>query len=154
AAKAEFDARCYRRIFARERPNTDFVSVGNATEVMQDRVELGETIQALVSGTRVIRVIDRDMRSPEEVRDAQASGIRVLRRRHIESYLLDDEVLRALAASVGQGERTDELIAAKVAAIARSVERRNDADDIKRAAGDFYATVRPLLSLVGAGNTT
>ncbi len=48
-AKAEFDARCYRQIFAVEFPRTDFVSVGNAADVHQDRVELGRTIQTIVA---------------------------------------------------------------------------------------------------------
>jgi hypothetical protein len=153
-ARAEFDARCYRRIFAHERPGTDFVSVGNAVEVQHDRVELGRTIQTLVSGTVVIRLIDRDMRSPQEVSDAQASGIRVLRRRHLESYLLDDDVLRTLAESVGKAHLGTEVLAAKADAIANSVARGNDTDDLKSAAGELYTKARQLLGLTGAGNTT
>lgn len=153
-AKAEFDARCYRRIFSDEFPRTDFVSVGNAADVTADRVELGRTIQAIVSGTRVIRVVDRDLRSQQEVKDLMASGTRVLGRRHIEAYLLDREVLRALASEVGQDERADELIRLLEDALQASIERGNDPDDYKSAAGQFYTSARQLLALTGAGSTT
>jgi predicted ATPase len=154
AAKAEFDARCYRKIFADEFPRTDFVSVGNALEVSADRVELGRTIQTLISGTEVIRVVDRDQRSMQEVQDLETSGVRVLSRRHLESYLLDDEIVTLLCESSGQPELTNLAIAARNDAVAASVDRGNAVDDLKSAAGDFYVAVRQLLALVGHGNTT
>lgn len=154
AAKAEFDARCYRRIFAREFPLTDFVSVGNASDVANDRVELGRTIQTLVSGTRVLRVVDRDMRSPQEISDLIASGTRVLGRRHLESYLLDEETIESLCRSAGHAELVQDAIAARDAAVAASVSRGNDPDDVKSAAGETYVSLRQMLALVGGGSTT
>jgi hypothetical protein len=153
-ARAEFDARCYRRIFTQECPRTDFVSVGNAFDVSQDRVELGRTIQTLVSGTRVIRVVDRDLRSSHEIQDLRASGIRVLNRRHLESYLLDDEVLRALCTSACKPEKISKVLAARDKTLADSVGRGNDSDDMKSAAGEFYVACRQILALTGAGSTT
>lgn len=153
-ARAEFDARCYRHIFADEFPRTDFVSVGNAVDVAQDRVELGRTIQALVSGTRVVRVVDRDLRSEQEIRDLTASGIRVLSRRHLESYLLDDEIIRALCVSIGKQELTMTVLNARGSALASSVGRGNDPDDMKSAAGEFYVAGWQILALTGAGSTT
>lgn len=153
AAKAEFDARCFRTIFAEEFPRADFVSVGNAAEVTDDRVELGRTIQALVSGTRVIRVVDRDLRSDAEVADLLANGVRVLGRRHLEAYLLDEEILHALAVQAGQPEKGDHLVELLHEAIESSVGRGNDRDDYKSAAGEFYAKARQSLALTGAGST-
>lgn len=153
-SRVEFDARCYRTIFGREFPLTDFISVGNAVDVQSDRMELGRSIQALVSGTEVLRVVDRDMRTPDEVRDVQESGTRVLGRRHLESYLLDAEVIAALCQSLGKVELTDQAVAIRDAAVAASVERGKDPDDMKSAAGEFYVGVRRLLALTGAGNST
>lgn len=153
-AKAEFDARCYRRIFATEFPRTDFISVGNASDVYQDHVELGQAIQTIASGTRVVRVVDGDMRSAQEVADLQAAGSSVLRRRHLESYLLDDEVIRDLCRLVGKADLEAEGIAARDTALTRSVGRGNDADDFKSAAGEFYVAIRQLLGLTDAGSTT
>lgn len=153
-AKAEFDARCYRRIFAAEFPRADFISVGNAADVLRDRVELGRTIQTLVSGTYVVRLVDRDLRSSKEIEDLQSTGTHVLRRRHLESYLLDREVLHGLCASVNKEDRTEAIMGALDEAIALSVARGNDGDDMKRAAGQFYVRARQILGLTQAGNST
>ena len=69
---AEFDAQCYRAIFAKEYPDTDFISVGNASDVVTDRLQVATSIAALVPGTQLIRVIDRDDRSEQEIEDCQA----------------------------------------------------------------------------------
>ena len=111
--KAAFDASCYRQIFESEFPSTDFLSVGNASDVTSDRLEFGKAIQALAAGTSVIRLIDRDMRTDTEVSALAATGVRVLSRRNIESYLLDDEILAALCSKFGQADRTQEAIALK-----------------------------------------
>ncbi|MGI8403883.1 MAG: AAA family ATPase, partial [Thermomicrobiales bacterium] len=152
-AKAEFDARCYRTIFAADRPDTDFVSVGNSSDVMADRLEIGKAIQTIVAGTKIVRLIDRDDRSAEEITDAQAVGVRVLSRRHIESYLADDEILAALCIVNGNPGAVAAVLAAKQAAIAASVQRGNPPDDMKSAVGELYGAIRRILQLVGSGNT-
>ena len=153
-SKAAFDAECYTKIFAEEFPETDFVSVGNSDDAGGDRLELGRTFQTLVSGSAITRLIDRDIRSPEEVAVLEADGVRVLGRRHIESYLLDDEVLQALCVSVGQPDKLGQVLAIKTEEIAASVNARgNDADDIKSAAGAIYVRVRKALALSGSGST-
>lgn len=149
--KAAFDATCYRRIFAAEFPNTDFLSVGNSNDAGQDRIEIGSTIQALASGTEVIRLIDRDMRSEAEVQLLIDSGVRVLSRRHLESYLLDDEIISALCREHEQPDRIDEALMILKEELAASVGRGNDVDDYKSAGGSFYTRVRRLLGLTGAG---
>jgi hypothetical protein len=149
--RAEFDARCYRTIFADELPTTDFISVGNSSDVQQDRVELGKAIQTLVQGTRVIRLVDRDMRTQQEIDALIKSGVRVLRRRHIESYLLADDVLQALCEREGKPERLSEAVAARDKALADGPARGKDPDDVKSAAGLVYNALRMLLGLVGAG---
>lgn len=76
--RSEFDARCYRSIFATEFPNTDFISLGNSDDVRNDKLEIGRRIQALASGTRVLRVTDRDLLNEEEVAEQKAAGVQVL----------------------------------------------------------------------------
>lgn len=151
--KAAFDADCYRRIFAGEFPNTDFISVGNSDDAGSDRLELGRTFQTLVSGSTITRVIDRDLMSDEEVAAREAEGIRVLTRRHIEAFLLDDEVLTALCAAEGQVDKTEEVLAIKREEIEASVGRGNDRDDIKSAAGRIYVRIRKALALTRSGST-
>ncbi|WP_445160788.1 AAA family ATPase [Mycobacterium sp. Dal123C01] len=150
--KAEFDASCYRVIFAAEKPNTDFLSIGNSDDVRNDRLGAGQAIQAVNYGTRIIRVVDRDLMDAAEVQQMIANGVRVLSRRHIEAFLLDDEVLQALCEAEQQSEKVPDLIVAKQAALQASIGRGNDPDDLKRIAGDVYNEARRLLSLTQPGS--
>ena len=151
--KAAFDANCYSRIFGVSFPNTEFISVGNSDDAGGDRLDLGRTIQALVTGTQITRLIDRDMRTPEEVAMLTEDGVHVLSRRHLEAYLLDDEVIGRLCETVGQPDRITDALAVKADEIAQSVqERGNDPDDLKSAAGGIYKGLRRLLKLTGAGS--
>lgn len=154
SAKAEFDARCYRAIFANEFPDTDFISVGNSADVYTDRLEIGKAIQTVIAGTNIVRLVDRDARSPQEIADAEAAGIRVLSRRHLESYLADDEILVAFCAREGKGNLAPQVLAAKQQALAASVTRGNASDDVKSAMGDLYNAMKTILHLVNAGNTS
>ena len=130
----------------------DFLSVGNSSDVGTDRLDIGRTIQTLATGTEVIRLIDRDLRSPAEVAQLKAYGTRVLGRRHIEAYLLDDEVIAALCVSVGQKDKISDATRLMQEALAGSVSRGNDSDDYKSAGGTFYTQVRRLLTLTAAGS--
>jgi len=152
--KAEFDAKCYRKIFNAEFADTDFFSVGNASEVQADTLQVGKTIQALVSGTNVVRLVDRDDRSEQEIFQLGVSGVRVLSRRNLEAYLLDDSVLQALCVTLGHSDKMVDVLEAKQRAIAASVARGNAVDDVKSAAGDTYTAVKRILALSGCGNNT
>lgn len=151
--KAAFDATCYQRIFASEFPGTDFMSVGNSNDAGQDRLEIGTAIQALAAGTEVVRLVDKDMRTDAEVKALIDGGVRVLSRRHLEAYLLDDEVIAALCRERSQPEKIADAHLIMREELAASVARGNDPDDYKSAGGSFYTRVRRLLSLTGAGGT-
>lgn len=152
--KAEFDARCYRTIFTHEYPDAGFISVGNEAEVRQDTVNLGPTIEALISGTTVIRVVDQDDRSPQEIVDLRAEGVRVLSKRHLEAYLMADEILTKLCEAHGQPEAVPTVLAAKQQAITESCSRGKPTDDVKSASGQIYVQTKKILRLTQAGNTT
>jgi hypothetical protein len=154
APKAERDARCYRTIFSKEFADTDFLSVGNSSDVTTDRLEIGRAIQTIVAGTTMVRLIDRDDRTETEIKDATAAGVRVLGRRHLESYFLDDEILGALCTREAKAHLVADLLRAKQDAIAASVTRGNQPDDVKSAAGDIYNEAKRILQLVGAGSNT
>lgn len=151
--KAEFDARCYRAIFAEEFPDTQFLSAGGSNDVETDRLALMETIKALAKGVDIIRVVDRDDKSTAEVAELAMRGVRVLSRRHIESYLFDDEILSLLCTKLNKPEQISALLEEKQTAISNSVNRGNPQDDVKSAKGDIYNTAKQLLNLRGAGNT-
>ena len=107
------DARCYKNIFQAEFPETRFIPGGNSEDVADDKRGLAYAFGVLTQGTEVIRLIDRDARSVEEVSEFKGRGVRVLARRNLESYLFDDEVLTALAVSVNLDDRVERLLAKK-----------------------------------------
>ena len=147
-----FDAECYATIFGAEYPDTAFVSVGNQHDVQADRLGLGRAVELLVPGVRVIRLIDRDDRSPAEI--ARLPGdVRVLSERHLESYLLSDEALTRLCEECEQPDKVGEVLAAKAAAMAGLAARAKAPDDVKAASPNIVAQTRLILRLVGAGHS-
>ncbi|MEZ5902619.1 MAG: AAA family ATPase [Alphaproteobacteria bacterium] len=146
------DAECLNKIFADEYPDTKFLAGGNCHDVASDKHALIGAISALASGAEVIRMIDRDDRSSDDIRDLKAQGIKVLSRRHLESFLFDDEVLDALCESVSQPQKKQEVKDAKMLAIQDSIGRGNPPDDIKRASGQVYTSVKRILGLTSMGN--
>jgi hypothetical protein len=152
--RSDFDAKCYRTIFAREFPETDFVSAGNSADVESDRLRLAHSFKHLFRSMNIIRVVDRDDKSPQQVADTARQGIRVLSRRHLESYLLDDEIIAQLCISRGKGQLVSQALDAKKAAVNNSIGRGRPPDDVKSAAGETYNQIKSLLSLTACGNDT
>lgn len=154
SARASFDARCYSAIFGDQMPDTSFMSVGCSEEVEQDRLQLSDRITALVDGVELVRVVDRDSKSDSEIATAQADGVRVLRRRNLECYLLDDEVLAALCSVCEHPQHMASLVLARDEAMAYAVENHNaPLDDYKRVRGDTVAAARRLLAITQGGNS-
>jgi len=151
--RSQFDARCYRAIFSPRMADVEFYSIGNDKQVEGDSFDVGHALTTLVRGAQILRVLDRDDRTEQERAELAPQGIRVLRRRHLESYLLDDEVLTELCASVGQPEKVEEVLAAKQKAFQDSVANGNPPDDAKSAAGRFFVEVRRILGLRQHGNS-
>lgn len=152
AGRAEFDAKCYRIIFEQEYPDTDFISVGNESDVRTDRLGVGNAIQALIRGTMLVRLVDRDDRSPQEICELQKEGVRVLSRRSLESYLLDGELLTSLCTHEQQKQKIQEALEAKSSAIQECVLQGKPKDDVKSAAGLIYDKLKRILQLRQAGN--
>jgi hypothetical protein len=151
--KSEFDAQCYRSIFSSEFPDTQFLSAGSANDVEADRLSLIEAIKALASGVEIIRVVDRDDKSENEINDLRNQGVHVLSQRHLECYLFDDEILALLCQQHNKSEQFPILLETKREAINKSVSRGNPADDVKSASGDLYNAIKKELRLTGVGNT-
>jgi len=148
----EHDAQCYDTIFATELPDTSFVSAGSAKEVAGDRLRFAAAFRKVARGMAIRRLIDRDDHAMADVAAFKAEGISVLRRRHLEAYLYDEEVLAALYSLRDRASDFPAAKAARAAALLASVNRNNPADDLKSAAGDIYNFVKTHLGLTGCGN--
>lgn len=143
------DAACYNAIFGDNYPDTRFVSMGSDQQITGDKRGLAEALHLLIGGVTVTRLIDRDDRTTDTVAELQKEGIRVLSRRNLESYLYDDEVIKAIAESVGQPDKISDLLQAK----REACESTDGApDDLKRAAGRIYIACKRILRLTQCGN--
>lgn len=150
--RKDFDKTIYSTIFADTHPEAFFISAGSCNDIEKIEKNSGEIIQALLTGTQVIKIVDRDDRSEREVSDLMKKGIRVLQKRNLESYLFDDSVIKELCESVGMPEEYDECIKEKEAAMKASKARGNAPDDYKSARGDIYNSFKQRLQLTRCGN--
>ena len=151
---AGMDAKIYEAIFANEYPDTRFISAGSAHEVESDRLALIAAMSSLVQGTTVRRLIDRDDRNDEEVKECLSKGISVLNRRNFECYLFDDDVVLALYRNEGKPDAFSLYQAFKDEELRKAVEdRERPPDDIKAIAGPLTNRIRRDLALTQAGNT-
>ena len=138
------DAGCYSTIFADEFPETEFISMGNDLDVVNDRRGLAEALHTLISAVQVVRLIDRDNRSTEEIEDAERNGIQVLSRRNLEAYLFDDEVLGKLLTNHGDLADMSALLSQKNDILSNMTDR--EPDDIKPARGPIYLECKKFIS--------
>jgi len=147
----ENDARCFTKIFETEFPETKFVGGGNAADIGNDRLALATTIDLLIDGIEVVRVIDRDDKSDQEVQDAAKDGLKILGRRNLESYLFDDDVLKELCISSGNDEKIESVLAEKAHLLNES---SGAADDLKPISGQLYVFCKKELALTQCGGDT
>lgn len=149
--RKDFDARCYDTIFKKTYPNTLFYSLGSCNDIESKQAVI-DFITKVSPHSTVIRLVDRDDRSQEEIADLQSEGVKVISRRHIESYLLDDEVLKKWCQTIAP-EKESDLLAIKTQKISDSIARGNAPDDIKSAANDICTLGKKLLGITACGNT-
>lgn len=150
--RKDFDKTIYSTIFADTHPEAFFISGGSCNDIENIEKNSGEIIQTLLTGTKVIKIVDRDDRSSQEVADLAKAGIKVLKRRNLESYVLDDAVIKKLCDKVGKPEEYAACIQEKQKALTDSVSRGNAPDDFKKASGGIYISLKRRLSLTQCGN--
>lgn len=153
AKNKEFDAICLRKIFNEEFPDSDFVSVGGNNNIIHDKLDFITALKAITKGIDFKKLLDLDDRSKDEIEELNKEGIRVLKRRDLENYLLDDEIIKKLCVSLSKEEKFEDCLNAKKEALKDSVERGNPSDDIKSASGTFYTKAKAILELTQCGNT-
>lgn len=148
-----FDAKCYDRIFNTEFPETRFISMGSDRQIIGDQRGLAEALRLLIGGLDVARLVDRDNRSDRQIDDLTSEEVRVLRRRNLESYLFDDEVLLKLTAESGGSEAmADRLVEKKQSLKETSPGGRSD--DLKPLARDIRVACEQMLGINQGGNDT
>ncbi|MHB1880821.1 MAG: AAA family ATPase [Acidithiobacillus sp.] len=150
--KPSFDVEIYRTIFTPQYSDVEFVPLGGITEVQQDAKMFTLLLGRLAPGLRCWSVFDRDDRHETEVQRLESDGVQVLRRRDIESYLWDDEVIETLCNKSGDPEKFAELQAEKHQALTEGITQGRPADDIKAITGRLYNKCKQVLKLIQCGN--
>ena len=141
-----FDAECYNLIFADTHSDTLFVSYGSSSEV-ENSQSLMSVLGAIAKGIAVWRVIDRDDMDPGERTAAIEGGIRVLRRRELENYLYDPEVIRTF---LRRNER-EELAAAILNKREELLASLAMADNVKSVTQGLFEFIREKTGITTLG---
>lgn len=149
-----FDAECYRAIFKNQKPDTEFMSVGSSLEVQEDNRGVAAAIQVIAPGTKLLRLIDRDDLSDNQVHQFHQNGIRVLAVRNIEGYLFDDEIIAKLYMSHNVPEKVEAALTKKNQLITASIAEGKPNDDLKQIRNNYKVWIVTDLSLRRAGGTT
>lgn len=148
----DFDAQIYGKIFESKYHDTKFVSIGSSTELENIENQSVKIVANILKSSVIIKFVDRDDKSPQEVQENTDKGIKTSGRRHIESYLFDDELITKLCNLEGKPELIQGCLDAKAQAIQDSIGRGNPADDIKSASGHIFTEIKRLLGLTQCGN--
>ena len=150
----DFDAQIYGKIFESKYHDTKFISIGSSTEIENIENQSIKIVSNILKSSSILKFVDRDDKSPEEIAELLSKGIKTSKRRHIECYLLDDEIIEKLCNSIGKPELKEQCLKAKQMAIQDSVRRGNPDDDIKSASGQIFTELKRILSLTQCGNNT
>ena len=143
-----FDARCYNKVFADESPETLFISQGGAGEVIQSE-HLIAILKSIARGMNVQKLIDRDDMSDEERERTITQGTRVLRRRELEEYLYDPEVLRTFLQAADCEEALVETVLREREALVGGQLGPKNIKDVSR---KLFEEIRRVTRLPNLGN--
>lgn len=152
--RKNFDAEIYNRILGPSAAEIVFVSGGSSNQVPTASASVRSALDDIARGARVISLCDRDDKSQQEVEDIEKNGNLVLGERNLECHLFADDVLTKLAEKAGHSDKISDVLQIKADALAASVGRGNRPDDLKSAAGQIFTNLRQTLGLVRAGNCT
>ena len=103
-----FDSACYNVIFENIRPDALFLSRGGSSQV-ENSEDLIAVLNAVAKGAKVTQLIDRDGMSDAGREEKIESGLRVLRRRELENYLFDFDVIKMFLKQTGNENQSDEV---------------------------------------------
>ena len=150
--RKDFDKTIFETIFGDSHPEAFFISAGSCSDIENIEEKNGEIINTLLKNTKIIKIVDRDDRTNYEISELNDKGIKVLKRRNLESYLFDDSVIKKLCEINNKPEQFENCIKAKKDAITNSISRKNAPDDYKSARGDIYNALKVNLSLTKCGS--
>ena len=151
-ARKDFDASIYGMILSKSSNNITFISGGSCNDIEKEDHAPTLVLKNLMPEAKIIKLLDRDDRSDQEVEELLHNNIHVTTRRNLESYLLDDEVIEEYLKSIEKNDKLTDALRIKADALRASVARGNPNDDLKSASGDFFTRLKQELGLIRVGN--
>lgn len=91
--RKNFDAEIYNNVFNKKYPKATFIAGGNCEDLKKDDNQNVKLLEYILPETKIIKLIDRDTHTDEEVKELNSRNIIVLNKTNLETYLLDDEIL-------------------------------------------------------------
>ncbi|MBD5409524.1 MAG: ATP-binding protein [Treponema sp.] len=148
-----FDAQVYGKIFSNKYPDVTFVSCGSCSQI-EDENNIGmKVISSVFHGSKIIKIVDRDNKSPQEVQECNDKGIKVLEKRHIECYLLDDEIITKLCKTLDKESKIQDCLEMKQNELSDLSRRDCAPDDVKSASPNICSSLARILGIVNGGGT-
>lgn len=150
--KPSFDANVYTTVFSKHLADVAFVSIGSSSDVKNEENKIIKVVSGLSKGSRFIKLVDRDSMCDEEIDQLRTRRIKTLRRRHIESYLFDDEIIVKLCEANNHPELVEECLGIKEKELLNVKRLGKMTDDIKSASGEIMLGLKRRLNISRGGN--
>src|SRR5690606_25237415 len=114
---SNFDAQIYTKIFEEKYHDTTFISIGSCSEIEDLENQSVKIVSNHLRYSKIIKFVDRDDKSAVEIAKLANKGIKTPDKRHIENYLLDEELIKKLCSEKGKLDKIDECLKAKQEAL-------------------------------------
>lgn len=156
--RQNFDASIYNTIFNSKYPHIIFISAGNCEDLKNKDNITYKVLSNISTKTKIYKLIDRDDLSDDEAKQYEQDNVIVLSKRHLESYLLDDEIIKLFCSSKNTKENTNDdiingILEAKKEILENShTNRKKPLDDLKSSKGEIYNAIKEKLSLARHGS--
>lgn len=152
-SRNNFDASIYNKIFNDEYPDITFIAGGSSNDLKQEKHIGHRLLSSVLPQTKIIKLLDRDDNSDEQVKLLEKQELIVLNRRHIEVYLFDDEILTKLCEDKNKGNKSEDIVNEKNEILnTQNTKNHKPLDDVKSAAGLIYNMLKIELNLTGCGS--
>ena len=152
--RRNFDASIYNAIFNFKYPHIIFISAGNCEDLKKED-NITYNVLSNISKTKVYKMIDRDDLSDGEIKQyEQQDNIIILSKRHLESYLLDDEIIKLFCSSKNaNNEIVNDILNTKEKILQEShTNCEKPLDDLKSSKGKIYNMIKEKLPLTQHGS--
>ena len=144
-----FDSECYHNIFFNRYSDLTFEPIEGKGNVIKSVKAANRALGKIAKNAKVIGIIDGDTATSGDRKRGAEEGIRILSRKTIESYLLDDEVLKKLCEDHGKSDKISDLLAAKQKALDK--HGLKPTDKLKLIVQDIHGAAQNILKSVNLG---